>query len=356
MSNKQTPVVRLAEEVVGKDGKAYIHVTCFAADGKIDIYTILKSTLSEDHLEQIMQGKRVPFKYRGHSHIKYDIEISDTIPIYIGEGEYREQTRSQLSRILDFYRSKSGSYHALSEEIKNTISGLDVYSQDVWDRAVVWSKKISELEQNGLNDPQILLPMQAFELKIELGRLFDLLKRLKEDRNRQGKENYDSFIREAWNCLREAETSTDWKAIRAQIKDIQTRLKDANMSKQQRAEVRQKLDEAFKTVNRRQDRDRDEYLAQCKRNHHDLYNRIADIKYRAKNSDDHRDLVSEAKELQQEMRDIQLTRDQRSELRGRWMKFLISLPRVARVTELRPNKTFEICIQLHTTCARKLGG
>lgn len=166
----------------------------------------------------------------------------------------------------------------------------------------------------------VLTKAQKDELFDKLNKALDLLssrqsaeKQIFEAEAEKNHGNYDASIEE---CLEEAESTTEFQNTREKFKKIQLELREIKLTKDQRNELFDKLDKAFKILSQRQAAEREVFDRDSVVNYAALKERTETAKRLAQFSDDYQEVRDYLKDIQNDVRDLTLSREQREELRN----------------------------------------
>lgn len=130
-------------------------------------------------------------------------------------------------------------------------------------------------------------------------------------------EQYNEFIGRARDIYKTASESNEFNQIRADIKQIQAEIRDSSLSIEQRDNLRTILQEAFETVNQRQDNERNTFDQEAQTNYHRLKSMVNNGMIQAEESNEYKETREYLKKIQAEFKGIKLKKEQREELYSR---------------------------------------
>lgn len=129
--------------------------------------------------------------------------------------------------------------------------------------------------------------------------------------------NYEYFRQQTDEILKEAGTVTHFKEVRDRIRDMQSRLKDSILLREQKDELYAALQEAFTEINRRQDSERSQFEQEGTENYKRLGKLVADGLQQAQESMEFRETREFLKRIQAGFKGIRMHKDHREELYSR---------------------------------------
>ena len=128
---------------------------------------------------------------------------------------------------------------------------------------------------------------------------------------------FQDFSNRAKEILIQANESTDYNKVRADIKQIQAEIRDSALFQEQRESLRNMIQEAFETVNNRQDQERLTFESEAKNNYDRLKKLVDDGLAQANESNEYKETREYLKKIQSEFRGIKLLKEQREVLYNR---------------------------------------
>lgn len=135
---------------------------------------------------------------------------------------------------------------------------------------------------------------------------------------RQNAENqFQLFESRSKEILKQAKESADYNKVRADIKQIQAEMRDSSMFMEQRESLRNMIQEAFETVNNRQDQERLTFETEAQNNYNRLKKLVDDGLAQANESNEYKETREYLKKIQSEFRGIKLVKEQREALYSR---------------------------------------
>ncbi len=117
--------------------------------------------------------------------------------------------------------------------------------------------------------------------------------------------------------LKQAKESTDYNKVRADIKQIQAEIRASALFVEQRDSLRNMIQEAFETVNNRQDQERLNFETEAHNNYNRLKKMVDDGLAQANESNEYKETREYLKKIQAEFRGIKLMKEQRESLYSR---------------------------------------
>ncbi len=130
-------------------------------------------------------------------------------------------------------------------------------------------------------------------------------------------EQYNLFEPRARDILKRAGESTEFHQIRTDLKEIQAEIRDSVLMKEQRDTLRTVLQEAFETLNLRQDDEKYSFEHDAQDNYKSLKAMVNDGLKQAEESIEYKETREYLKKIQSEFKGIKLIREQREELYSR---------------------------------------
>jgi septal ring factor EnvC (AmiA/AmiB activator) len=135
---------------------------------------------------------------------------------------------------------------------------------------------------------------------------------------RQNAENqFQIFESRAKEILKQAKESTDYNKVRCDIKQIQAEIRESALFQEQRESLRNMIQEAFETVNNRQDQERLTFETEAQNNYNRLKKLVDDGLAQANESNEYKETREYLKKIQSEFRGIKLVKEQREVLYSR---------------------------------------
>lgn len=181
---------------------------------------------------------------------------------------------------------------------------------------------ISKLQHRGYKRVDKLEKMEnrISNLSSYIPRLEEQLKNFykkQEEREKYNKEcdsNHRSLSSKVRSCESIARSSTDWKETREKLKSVSLEIKEAKLKKEQRNELREKLNGAFDELSRRQQKEREQYENECNRNYSNLHSKVAHCISISGSSKNFKETREELKDVQSQFKGKKLKKEQREEL------------------------------------------
>jgi len=166
-----------------------------------------------------------------------------------------------------------------------------------------------------------LMKEQRDELYAKLQNAFILLNnQLDEaaDKSRlEAEKQFKLFDIRTLDILKRANETAEFTQIRTEIKQIQAEIRDTFLLKEQKDALYIMIQEAFETVNLRQDHERISFEQDAQNNYKRLKTMINDGLLQAEESNEYKETREYLKKIQNEFKGIKLIREQREELYSR---------------------------------------
>lgn len=135
---------------------------------------------------------------------------------------------------------------------------------------------------------------------------------------RQNAENqFQLFENRSKEILKQAKESTDYNKVRADVKQIQAEIRESALFGEQRDSLRNIIQEAFETVNNRQDLERLTFESEAQNNYNRLKKLVDDGLTQANESNEYKETREYLKKIQAEFKGIKLVKEQREALYSR---------------------------------------
>jgi hypothetical protein len=138
------------------------------------------------------------------------------------------------------------------------------------------------------------------------------------EKNRLEAEKQYSLLKpRAVDILKRANESIEYHQLRVDLKEIQAEIRDLFLLKEQREVLHNILQEAFETLNMRQDEDKYSFEHDAQDNYKRLKAMVSDGLIQAEESNEYKETREYLKKIQAEFKGIRLIREQREELYSR---------------------------------------
>jgi len=138
-----------------------------------------------------------------------------------------------------------------------------------------------------------------------------------EKHRQQAEKQYGLLKPRAVDILKRANESIEFHQLRVDLKEIQAEIRDSYLLKEQREVLHNILQEAFETLNMRQDEEKYSYEQDAQDNYKRLKAMVGDGLIQAEESNEYKETREYLKKIQSEFKGIRLTREQREELYSR---------------------------------------
>lgn len=166
----------------------------------------------------------------------------------------------------------------------------------------------------------VLTKTQKDDLFDKLNKALDVLSGRqmaeKQQFEAEAEQNHIAYNASIDECLEMAESTTEFQETREKFKKIQLELREIKLTKDQRNELFDKLDKAFKVLSQRQAAEREVFDRDSVVNYAALTERVGTAKRLAQYSDDFQEVRDYLKDIQNDVRDLTLSREHREELRN----------------------------------------
>lgn len=167
-----------------------------------------------------------------------DLKVEKTDIINTAQAEWHFIVLS--SKMYELYKSEL-------DELKSKIDNLTGYESSMWDEMVAFWSKVQEQVKE-----KIIFKDQANILKDRVNNLFEKLKTLKKDLDREFEEQSkvlaDQFSENINELVEKIEKGISLTPLFDELKEIQIKFNDAKFTKSDRNKVWNKIDKAFKLL------------------------------------------------------------------------------------------------------------
>ncbi len=155
------------------------------------------------------------------------------------------------------------------------------------------------------------------KLQLAFDTLNGRMDREREKNREVAGKNYEYYRQQTDEVLKEAGIVTHFREIRERIRELQSRLKDSILLREQKDELYGALQEAFTLINQRQDSERTQFEQEGMDNYRRLGKLVADGLLQAQESTEFRETREFLKKIQAEFKGIRMHKDHREELYSR---------------------------------------
>jgi len=128
---------------------------------------------------------------------------------------------------------------------------------------------------------------------------------------------YDELNPEVSGLLTASEESTDFKMLREQLKELQSKVRESVIQREQRVELQEKLQSVFENINERQDSDRSAFQKEASENYKRLKALVNKGLTQAEETHEYKDTREFLKKIQSEFKGIKMIKEEREELYNR---------------------------------------
>lgn len=212
---------------------------------------------------------------------------------YESECKRNFETIQRTLNELDYHVSNSTNWKEVKEKIKDI------------------QTKIKELKFNKEQREIIYKRINSYFEKINTRQT-----KANEEYRKECEKNENYISRKADECSSLSYNSTNWKNAREYIFSVMKEMKDLKLSKDSRQKIYNRIQESLERLNKRQNEEKRKYDEKCNSNYSSFISKVRDFKNSISYSDG-----SNAKELRENLKDLQgdiknysLNRDQRQDL------------------------------------------
>lgn len=160
---------------------------------------------------------------------------------------------------------------------------------------------------------------------------------------------YEELLKRAKSLLAEANTTTDFKTAREELRHVQTLLKESQVFKEQRDILYQMLQDVFQVLNQRQDEERSQFETEAAKNYTELARKVAEGLNQAHESSEYKETREFLKKIQAEFKGRKLIREQREELYSRLQSAFDVLNKRVDTFFREKKKNWEVRMQFKLT-------
>lgn len=200
-------------------------------------------------------------------------------------------------------------------EIEPKVKALCAEVQTVTD-GKAYRESLKEL-QNELRDLEIDRERKAVLFQHIRDTFDQLNERSQSEREAfqaEAEENYQTFSPKLVDALALVQRTEAFMDTREYLKNLQSEIRDAKLSKLHREAFRAQFDEIFTTLNARQDEERSSFLATCEYNFGQLRQQLDEATSQIETVTNYNQVRDVLKGIQAEMREQKLTKDHRDQL------------------------------------------
>jgi len=236
-----------------QDEKILIAMELRPQDNKVNIYSFPESIATEEFGQQMLQEWRndseVTFP-EGHTTLERELTVTENLlpeDIRVERGDIIQRAQTEWhfivlsTKLNELYKNELG-------DLKEKVDQLTEYSSDIWDELKgFWSKvQVQVKDRNLLRD-------HANNLRDNTNELFTRLKSLRASLDAEFQKvsqgYHDTFIASI-NDIEQRVNAGGGKlaAIFEELKNLQRKFRDSNLTREHRSLVWDKLDNAFKVV------------------------------------------------------------------------------------------------------------
>lgn len=235
-----------------KDEKMLVALELLEKENVVNIYTFPESVATEEFYKTMSEkwkdDEEIEFP-AGFAKIERKLSVSDSIlPDEIKVDRPDLITRAQAEWHFVVLSSKLyGMYKSELEELKDKVEGLSEYDNVMWDELRGFWGKV----QTQVNDRN-LFREQGAALREKANHLFDRLKELKKslesEFESQSKKYADTFASEIEEIESKIDKGLGLNPLFEDLKKIQVKIRDFKFTKDDRDDVWNKIDSAFKKL------------------------------------------------------------------------------------------------------------
>ncbi len=221
-------------------------------ENKVDIQLLPDSVVTEDLSEQIFKqwriGGNVDFPAET-IHIDRELTVADSLlPDDIRPEKSDSILRAQTEWHFIVLSSKlNQAYTAELDEIKEKVAVLEIYDAAMWDQLKgFWNKVQNQVSERNL------FKEDADILRGTTNELFTKLKSLRANNDNNFKsvstELYENFIKLIEGVEEKASKGLRINVLFEELKDLQKKFRDLNITKEHRSKIWDRIDVAFKNL------------------------------------------------------------------------------------------------------------
>lgn len=235
-----------------KDEKVLLGLELIEHENKVKIYVFDESDAKEDFYNLMMNDWRIgnPVIFpEGHQEIERPLSITeDLLPenIKVTRSDVINRAKTEWhfvvlsAKLYEIYKSEIA-------EFKDKISNLEVFDKNIWEELKSFWQKVQEqvFEKN-------LFREHAQELHDETNDLFNNLKELRKKLDQEfqkiSKEKAVQFHETLEDIEKKISEGFGLQPLWNELKKIQTRFRDENLSKGDKNDIWNRIDAAFKAI------------------------------------------------------------------------------------------------------------
>lgn len=272
--------------------------------------------------------------------------------------EHRESLYAQLQEAFErikvfgeiektnFEKESTQSYVQLNQTIEETISKASQtddfrLAKDLLIKAQAEFRNVK------------LVKEKRDELYSKLQDAFTMLNIRQEEisqrNNQEAESQFNLSIPRANDILKRANETLEFHQLRTDIKDLQAEIRDSALSREQRESLRTILQEAFETLNFRQDYEKNSFEREAHDNYKSLKAKVNDGLIQAEETNEYKETREYLKKIQSEFKGIKLIREQREELYSRLQSAFEILNKRVDEFFLEKKKNWEVRMQYKLT-------
>jgi len=235
-----------------KDEKLLVALELLEKDNVVNIYTFPESVATEEFYKAMSEkwkdDEEIEFP-AGYTKIERKLSVSDSIlPDDIKVERPDLITRAQAEWHFVVLSSKLyGMYKTELEEFKDKVDSLSEYDNVIWDELRgFWGKVQTQVNERNL------FREQGAALREKANHLFDRLKELKKSLENefesQSKQYAETFATEIAEIENKIDKGLGLNPLFEDLKKIQVKIRDFKFTKEDRDDVWNKIDSAFKKL------------------------------------------------------------------------------------------------------------
>ena len=235
-----------------KEEKILVALELLEKQNEVDIYTFNEAEATESFYKELSENwtndKEIEFPAHYHKIVR-KLSVTDSIlPDEIKVDKTDQINRAQTewhfvvlsSKLYEMYKSEL-------EELKEKVEKLTSFDQDVWsDLKSFWGKVQTQVNEKNL------FREQGAALRDKTNHLFDKLKEYKksldEEFETQSKSFFDNFKQELTEIEEKIEKGFGLSPLFEDLKKIQAKVKDVKFTREDRTEIWNSIDVAFKKL------------------------------------------------------------------------------------------------------------
>ena len=235
-----------------QDARVLIALELRPKDNKVNVYTFPEHVVTEEFNQKMMDewrdGALLDFP-EGYLITERELTVSDSLlpdDLKVERADVVHRAQSEW-HFMVLSSKLNESYNAELTELKDRVEKLESYDNSLWDelkgfwdkvQAQVRDRNLFREHANNLRDATNALFSKMKEMRHKLDEEFDTI----------SKKNFDNFLEKIGNVEKKIVEGFRLQPLFDELKDLQRTFRESKLSREHRATVWEKLDNAFKTV------------------------------------------------------------------------------------------------------------